>query len=199
MANITQIVTDWSVPGARPGATVMHFLGSDDVPALRGVVGGLWNSTRTLLNSVVTYRVRTDGKILDEDTGILTSTWADATAVSGNGSSAEQTVPDLAQMLYRWRTGTVRNGRVVQGRSFIPGIAVSRLEAGKLSAASRGVAVTAVSNFIGLAPGFGVYCRPTPARELNPGVITPAQPGQFAPIEGAGVWDEIASLRRRRT
>lgn len=196
MAQIREILVSWTAGNTQGGTSVLFFDLLTDVEAQRADLGAALATTSDLLATGVFYEVATEGRIIDDTTGELTGTWSDATEFSGNGTTSGGVVSNASQVLVRFLTSTIRDGRVIKGRVNIPGLAASLAPAGEPSAAVVTSLTTAWGNLTG-AGGLVVWSRP---RAANPDVVPPveARTGISVPTTGISVWSELAVLRRRR-
>lgn len=138
--------------------------------------------------STTNYEVTQAGNNLDDATGQVVQSWTDPAARSGFGLLTEEPVPDASQGLIQWRTSEYRGGREVRGRTFIPGLGVSVLEGGELSAAAIGQINVAAANLVTPSVGFGVWKRPVGGAG-----------GELVPLSAGTAWTELAVLRGRRS
>lgn len=184
---VRQIEVIWTPPSGIQTASVLHFWDGVSVSTQRSRLGTFLQVVAATLSDQCTYRIATSGKVLDEATGQMTGIWNDATSYTQQGAIAEEPVADATQVLVQWNTNTIRAGRFVIGRTFIPGLPVTALINGNLAASVQGPLETAAASFAGASSGFGVYSRPRPGT-----------PGAIVTINSSGVAEELAVLRRRR-
>lgn len=182
-----EIVTDWTTASGGGKASVMFFDRLGDVAQQRLALRSFWQSMDNLLTPANTWSIRTDGRDLDDETGILVEAWDDGTPYTGTGAVTGEPVADSTQILIRWATSTIFGGRFVKGRTFVPGCVVGNLDDGNLSSAAVTVANSAANQLLLDTSDFGVWSRPQPDRA-----------GLFATATGASCWNELAVLRRRR-
>lgn len=188
MADITEIITEWQAENTPGGLSVMYFGPGVNVPVVRGAIDQMYTDVAARLDSLTTWNVRTSGKIIDEATGTLTGFWESAAVANGVGTLSGTPVANAAQVLLRWRTLGIVNGRLVQGRTFVPGLGSSSVDGGQLSAAAQGAFTTAAATFITTcADTFGVWHRPSDAG-----------PGSWHEVISGATWSELAVQRRRR-
>lgn len=188
MATLNEIITNWQTPAGGGFVAVMYF--EDGVAPIndqRQAVHTLWESIEGELVNEVLYFQDQAGRQVDETTGTLVGQWTDSEAFGGAGTSSGEAVADATQALIRWRTEAVVGGRFLQGRTFVPGLAVENLVNGNLSAASQSTFNGALATFIAGADGFGIWHRPV----LGAG-------GVHHEATTGSMWSELAVLRRRR-
>lgn len=184
---VRQIEVIWEPPSGIQTASVMHFWDGVNVSTQRSRLNSFLQAIMQYFADSVSFTIATDGKVLDEGTGEMTGLWTEATPYVGQGSALEEPVADATQLLVRWNTNTIRAGRFVLGRTFLPGLAVTSLSDGNVDPAVIGPISTAASSFAGANSGFSVYSRPRPGT-----------PGALVTINSSGVSPELAVLRRRR-
>lgn len=184
-----EIVTDWTTGSGRATTSVMHF---DEFTATasaqRAALATFFDACAEVLDSGTRFVIRTDGKEFDDATGTLTGTWTDATSRESFGGVAGAAVADAAQVLVRWGTQVIRNGRFVRGRTFIPGYASSLQNEGQVGTNQVTDIAAAANQLITANVGLQVWSRPK------------AGSGGAALAAGtASVWNEFAVLRNRRS
>lgn len=191
MVDIREILVDWVGAGGVSGVSVMHFGALSNTPASqRAALSTFLTALRPSLAASTNYRIRPEGRELDEATGTLTGVWSEPTLYANSGTSAASgPVPNAAQILVRWATPAIINGRVLKGRTFIPGAANTA------SGSSGEVVSGVVTSFTAAGAALiiadvdlRVWSRPKPGR-----------PGQAFTVTGVNVWSELAVQRRRRT
>jgi hypothetical protein len=144
---IYQVRTNWT---GSFGATdsVMHFdQVSGTAQQAATAVMNMWQSIDNALHSSVSWALDTDVRTLNEATGAL-SAIATVSAASATGSGTGDYV-DLLQGLIVWNTGEVVDGRLLRGRTFIPGITEASVDTtGRPTSGFASVVNTAVSTLI---------------------------------------------------
>lgn len=185
---LQEVLIDWQSENAQPGLSVMYFKSTASIATVRAALDTMFTSVAARLDSLTTGTVRTAGKIIDETTGTLTGFWNDATAATWTGSATGNPVSNAAQGLMRWRTNNVVAGRLLQGRTYIPGISSGQIDGGQLSAACVTAMSTAQSTFLASIPGDMVIWH-------RPNGVTP---GSFFAVDSGATWNELAVQRRRR-
>lgn len=150
-------------------------------------LAAFWEDCSVTQNTAVGWSIQTGGREMDEVTGGLTGLWSEPTPYTGNGDASGQKVADSTQALIRWQTTTIRRGRFLQGRSFLPGVAVSQLSDGNLGNGAVGTLQTSATLLVVGEVGLSVWGRPVQGA-----------PGVLAPVTQASVWNELAVLRGRR-
>lgn len=179
-----RVTLDWTIPSGNTANTILHF--TDAVP-IQSTVDALRSgltSLGTILTNTTSIHFRDTVDSLNDSTGQLEGVVAVAAPASVAGSATGSPVADASQGLIRMSTNAFLNGRRVQGRMFVPGIASSALVGGNLAASAVGDLADA------LAPTVGALCvfsRPTPTRG-----------GSVSIVNALTGWSELAVLRRRR-
>lgn len=182
-----EIITHWTIPSGVQTSSVMYFDSQADLGGARQVINDMWTAIRSRLVTGLSWTIDPNARVLSEVTGQLQGIASDPTSRSGTGSGAGLAVADATQVLMRWSTGQVRNGRFVQGRTFVPGLDANLLSGGNLGAGSQTAIAAAGQDMLLTGAGFGVWHRPK-----NGGG------GQLLQAFGCSVNSELAVLRRRR-
>lgn len=194
MAVLREIPVQWHLPNGLEGVLVTHFYGATATATAQAT--GLSVLVSVLDSNLVTglsWTIPSAGREIESTTGELTGAWTSSSVFTGAGGATGEQVPDVAQVLLRWRTPLVRRGRFLQGRSYIPALNEGYVAAGNVSSAIRTTWEAAMSTFLNNSTGFGIWGRPLPARgEL------PAADGVFAHATSGSVWGELAVQRGRR-
>lgn len=183
-----EILTDITTSSGGGKVAVMYF--DDSLPAdpQTAAVLALWNGVRPQVDGSVTFAVRNQGRLMDEATGQVTGFWSGVGYAPVTGSGTGQSVADATQVLVQWRTGVVRNGREVRGRTFIPGLNAVNLDNGNIGEAYRAAIELEADEFLtSTGIGFGIWSRPKPGSA-----------GALIQVTSVSVWKELAVLRRRR-
>lgn len=185
---VQELIVLWGAAGGAGGQSALYFA---DGIAAADIATGVQNFFTALRPALATTTTAAVDPILtqrDSGTGALTgqSLLGATPNIVGNGGA--NAVPNLAQGLIRIRTDVVRNGRFVQGRIFVPGMASSmQSPAGEVTAAGL-TALSSAGNALAATVGFGIWHRPQNGFG-----------GSLAPASTAGAWGEFASQRRRRS
>ena len=182
-----EVIVDWTTPAGSGFVSVLYFDSATANTVARNDVGDWLGTTDTLLSNATHWSVRPDTRLLDDATGTLVGAGTDGTIYSGTGNGASGSVPDAAQVLIRWSTNTIINGRFLKGRTYIPGCGADLMSNGNVSSAGLTGFNTEANDFITASPTFGVWHRPVSGSG-----------GQFVAADGASVWSEFAVLRGRR-
>lgn len=189
MANIREVIVDWTTLSGPGKVSVFHFAAPTvSVATQRAALGTMLMIIDSNLVEETEWSIRTEGRILESTTGELTGSWTDATVREGAGGASGNSVTDPTQVLLRWRTGQIRNGRFLIGRTFIPGLNEGYTTGGNIAPGILTTWGAAMSTFVGSASGFGVWGKPSGT----------AGAGVFHEATGSQVWSEAAVLRRRR-
>lgn len=185
-----EIMTRWSGPQGSGLRSIMYFRGNlpGTVTAARLAVGGLWAGYAGVMSNQYTFEVEETARLLDPSDGSLVGLYVDSGTVDGAGAQNQQPVADSTQVLHRWATGQVRNGRVVRGHQYAPGLATGSLTGGNITPAVAAALTANASDFVDDAAGeFCIWARPRPGL-----------PGLEVEVLGGSVWGELAVLRQRR-
>ena len=183
-----EILTDWKTAAGTGFLTVMYFDTQHTVGQQRTALNTLWaNFTTNLLTTATTWTVRTAGRELSDSTGQLTGLWSEAVVHTATGVATGQIAADATQILIQWNTTTIVDGRMIHGRTFVPGLPASSMTGGNLTASVQAAVAGWSTTFVNAGVGFGVWHRP---KSFSGGV--------FAPAQTATCWSELAVQRGRR-
>lgn len=178
----------WSTPAGGNPLTILYFDESgDSVGDQRFLIKTWLDGLATQLSNQISYQVELEGRVINESDGTLVGYWSDTVPQTGNGDISEEPVADATQGLVRWGTANFVAGRNVRGRSFIPGVATTRLTSGNLGTTAVSAFASASAALVTSASGLVVWSRPTDGR-----------PGSMNLVSTSGVSTELAVLRRRR-
>lgn len=176
-----RLTVNWT--GLNEGVSLWHFDG--DTTAATGAAAAATTFLQALDNHMHTAQLWsldpevpeisvTTGQIIGQTT--ITST-------SGAGVGAGTPVPQVAQLLIRWRTGAFLNGREIRGRTFVPGLSsVSQTATGEVTSTVRSQVDAAAATFLSNSE-FGIYSPSNAA---------------FAEASTGQCWVEFAAMRSRR-
>ena len=187
MADIKEVVVDWTTNAGGGFVNVFYFGDGATITAQRTAIDDLFDDMGPSLDTGAAWQIRNEGVIKDEATGTLTGAWSDSTPLGGTGQAASESVPDAAQILLRWATGSVVNGRFLKGRTFVPGFVAAGLFNGNVSSSNITLFNTACDNFLAAGVDFGIWHRPASGTG-----------GTFIPAVSGSTWQEMAVLTRRR-
>jgi len=194
LSTIRQILVDWTTVNGSGKVSVLYFEATPTVVSQRIAIGALFLAANPFISTSTTWSVRTTGVELESVTGALVGSWTDSNSRNGAGTGSGQNVADSTQMLLRWKTPTIVNGRFLQGRTFVPGLVTGQLSGGNLISSTVTTMNTAATAFIASPTGFGVWNRPL--KDPTTHVVT--RPGTFVVATAGTTWSELAVLRRRR-
>jgi hypothetical protein len=185
---LNEILVDWSVPSGAPGVSVLFFEATAaSVVDQRDAIQAAIAAAAVEINEEVRATVRNNGRVIEDSTGTLTAEWSDGAVQIADGTSAFRPVSNAAQVLIRWGTGEIVNGRFVRGRTFIPGCSSNATTEGQLGAGPLTTFSDAFFTLISANVGFGIWSRPKNGAG-----------GSFHPALTASAWNELAVLRQRR-
>ena len=165
----------------------MYFDETEPVGVQREDIGTLFSALMGDASNTTSFQVAQSGRELDTATGTVTGFWDSNTVHDGVGGAATTAIADVAQMLLRWRTSTVIAGRLVQGRTFIPGMSAGEIQEGNVNSGTVATAAAACTTFLAERPDFVIWHRPVGGAG-----------GVAVPVTGSGVWSEWAVQRKRR-
>nr|CRY94864.1 hypothetical protein [uncultured prokaryote] len=171
--------------GSIQGFTVWHFLGDDDqtaADAAASAANTFLEAIDGLYRNSVTAAVDPEVFVVNVGTGHVEGTFS-VSSFAQAGDSSDAMVPNAAMALIRWRTGVFTSGRELRGRTFIPGLTDTAVDAtGNLATAAAGTLQSAADTLVSTSD-FAVWGSTT---------------AQAATVTSASVWSEFAVLRSRR-
>jgi len=191
---IFRIQVRWTGFTGAPGYSAFHFDAATEgagptAQDCADAVDDFISVWRQYLPTTVTVQVESEVQRLEETTGQLIGFESIAQPSSHTGASAGSWSAASGAVVI-WNTAGVRNGRRLQGRTFIVPLGGGGLSAdGSLSAAAQSALQTAATAFADSITAPVVWGRPT---------STGAADGQIASITAARVPDLMAVLRSRR-
>jgi len=161
-----------------------HYFPGTTTPA-EGVeaVDEFWDGCASVMVDDCSWTVQ--GEVVDIDvTSGQPVGFTTVTGANGAGTLTGEMQSPAIQMLVRWTSEQVINGRLLRGRTFIPAIAETMNDGGRPSAtAVADVQAAASALIVDIDSDIGVWSRTH---------------GAFAVVTNASVWEEYAVLRSRR-
>nr|CRY97393.1 hypothetical protein [uncultured prokaryote] len=189
---IREILTQWTSPQSPGGTTVMYFNDTETIEDQRAALQTFWETVAAGLVIETTWQIAQEGRVLSATTGVLDSLWSEPTFYTGVGERDSEPVPNAAQLLLRWVTGQVADGRVIKGRNFVPGASMTVNYEGQVIAVFMAQVQAAMGTFV-VESGLQVWHRPRPATDDDPGRL-----GNSFIVNDGSVWQEWAVQRKRR-
>lgn len=190
---IRQIITYWTTINGGGKVSVMYFTSGNPVEDQRDSLEQLFDSCMAACDNSTSFVIRTEGVEVDDANGVLLGAWNDTTARTGTGAGAGEPVADASQILIRWRTPAIVEGRFVTGRTNVPGMGNGNLVNGNVGTSAQAIITGAANQLVNDAVGFGVWHRPLKDDDGN--VI---RDGSFHEADSGNCWTELGVLRRRR-
>lgn len=202
MTAMLRVKLRWTGFQGAPGYSIFHFRdfgapggwepGPTEAAACVDRVKTFAQALNGVLPNGLTLTTLGDVEEIEDTNGQLVDihSVAQPTPMVSNVTAGPYAAPVGA--VINWRTGTVRKGRRIRGRTFlVPLIGACFENNGTLIASALTTINAASTTFIAdaVAPDLGVYARPS-----APG----ATDGQWAPISSFNVPDMGAVLRSRR-
>lgn len=189
MVTLTEIPVRWASENSPGGTNYLYFgPGGATIPFIRASIATMFTSVAARLDSLTTWTVATSGDQLDDATGTLVGAWADGTARTGTGSASGQPVQNQSQILLRWQTNAIVNGRRLRGRTYVPGASSLTADAGQVASAAQAAFTTAANQFVTDCAGqFLIWHRPVGGLG-----------GSSSAALSGSCWEEFAVQRRRR-
>lgn len=186
-----EVISNWTSPGKSPKVSVMYFEGTD-APAAVGAVSdtkNLWEFLKGGLTTSTSVAVSGEVRHIDEATGALLGVLTVTPPAPSQGTVSEPAAADATQYLLRWTTGQVVGGRLLRGRTFIPGVPLTSIQNGNVAATIKTSFDTDIASWLSATPGLVIWHRPK---------LIPASAGVAHPVTGGTVWTEFGVQRGRR-
>lgn len=194
--SLWQVRVTWSGPSSPLISTFYGDSGGGTAAQAASAVSGFMASLDDNLNSAYTWALDTDVREINEATGALLGitpvTAAGATAGSGG------TLIDLLQGLIVWRTTDVVDGRLLRGRTFVPGIEEERNAAGGIPVSSFRDAVSGAAATLIASPTFSPQVWHRPVYTGKGANRTLVREGSFAEIVSGSMKSSWSYLSSRR-
>lgn len=185
MTDLIRLRLAWTGPGGSALST-FYFTESggtsgDDAASavegwvndVRGVVANDWTATLSGVQGII-----------DDATGTLVGTTGIGGGFSISGDNSNEKSPLATQGLIQWGTAVVVSGRVLRGRTFIPGVTDASNDEGKPTSGYISDINTAASNLISDASSvLRVWSK---------------KHGTSSAATSGGCWNQFAVLRSRR-
>lgn len=187
MTNIREFRVVWNTGTAAVGASTFHTMMETTPAVAANAWWGFMNAVKGELVTGATGRIAPEYRVISAETGQLQDVQSFDPSVSPTATGPVPLVAQATQVLVRWRTEAFVGGRRVQGRMFIPCLSAGKTTVGQLSPASQLTFSEAASTFRS-SLGLLVWHRPTSG----------GSNGLAATVTSSGVWEELATQRRRR-
>lgn len=185
-----RVRTELSAPQGGPYLSTMFFneaTGTAQQAATAVITW--WQAVDNLMANDYTWTVLPEVAVIQETSGLLTSIES-VTGNTGVGIDGSDVLPPANQILVRWLSASVVNGRLLRGRTFVPGLTEAANTERKVSAAWITALDTANAALLATANAdLVVWHRPS-----TPG----GSDGELASVSAASVWTDFAVLRSRR-
>lgn len=165
----------------------MYFDASGTLATQRTALQTAWTNMKSVLTNTTSVTVPNTGRQIDAVTGTLTGVWTNGTETPVVGTGAGDAWANATQALLRSNTSIIKNGRVLKGRTFIPGLTTGGITQGEISPGAAGLILTGFNSTFITAALPVIWSRPGPKG-----------PGSFAPVTSYSVWNELAVQRNRR-
>lgn len=199
MASILRTKLKWNGFAGAPGYTNLFFKPSDDQQPDQADAQAAANFTndfgayvRTYLPIEASMQVQSDVEELWDTTGALQNIFTVNAMPVLQGQAASAPYSAASGAVVTWRTGGVRNGRRVRGRTFLVPLANSAYQSdGTIASAVLTAWNTNFTTLMNTASSvrLGVYARPT---------VQGASDGSWFAATGFTIPDKVAVLRSRR-
>lgn len=182
---LIQATVVYAGPGHSPKLSILHFQDTSNVVTQNKLIS-FCDNIKAFLSNQYTVTYEREIRYVDEVTGALTGA-EDLPVVPlvYTGALAAQPVADATALLVRLKTGVVVGGRFLQGRVFVPGLAVTQMTGGNVTAAVVGQVATEMAEVLAVA-GEGEWA------------VWSRKNGVAHPVVSVSAWQELATQRRRR-
>jgi hypothetical protein len=193
-----QVVTEFTGPAGTPWLNALYFdVAAGTSVAAASAVDTFWGSARADIDSDVTLTRQSDVRQINEVNGQLEAIESVA-PFSAAGQEVGETSPTVLQALIRWRTEVTFDGRLLQGRTFVPGLSESSLVNGVLAPSHQTTFQNAANALIGTVTAALVIWRRPVFSDPPTDPPTIVRNGAFAHVVNASVPNKFAVLRSRR-
>lgn len=182
---VHEAVVRYNGPGHQPKVSVLYFSDALSAADAQNFLNTLCGNLAAFLSNQYAITYEPQYRTINTVTGTLEAEANfPAAPPTFAGAIAAQPVPDAVSFLVRWQTGAIVSGRFLQGRMFVPGLAVSQLTGGNITPS-----VVAQMN--------------TELAESFPGgvidlVVWSRTHGVAYGVTSGTAWGELATQRRRR-
>lgn len=190
---IYRVTAEWRGFLGAPGYSNFYFTevsGSPGPEPARDRVVAFMNEINPVLPSDVEYFVQGEVATIDENTGLATDYDQLRSDVSPGTGGMSGPYSAASGAVISWQTSGVRNGRRVQGRTFIVPLGGSAYQAdGTLASNTIGILGDAAEELVGTGfdSGFSIWSRPGSTGG-----------GEVWPVTAYRIPDMAAVLRSRR-
>lgn len=175
MVAILRVKARWAGFSGAPGFTVLHFRdfatgegGGTDPDSAQAVaaatrVRSFFDAIKANLPAAATVTIEPEVEMLEDTTGELMDTFPAGTQAVVTGTNSAAFAGPIGAVI-NWKTGSVRNGRRIRGRSFIVPMALGMFTTGGIvTPAAQTTLQTAANALVDntSTPDLGVYARPS--------------------------------------
>lgn len=186
MAQILRMRTAWTGVQGTPLLSTHYFtrVDSSSAASAADAVAALWSGMEDYIDNALSWSVEPFVGVIDSATGALVGVDNTAGGNAGDGASSSETLPFASQGLLTLATGAVVNGRILKGRTFIPGPCEGNNDHGVPDATYKSALSAAATAML-----------TTPDAEL---LVWSRAHGVAHPVTTFDPWDQWAVLRSRR-
>lgn len=201
MVNMVRVKARWSGFTGSPGYSNFYFREFSDgaweptaaeADQCMGKIHTFFDSMKLIFPPNVRIQVMNDCEVINDANGELQNVLTPASRAVIAGTSGAANYSAATGAVITWRTGNVRNGRRVRGRTFLVPTSSGAFDVdGSLVSSWATNLATYANTLISNTPGpeLGIWARPT-----APGAVD----GEWAVVTAATVPDMAAVLRSRR-
>ena len=177
------------VGSAVVGGGVSTFYSTVPTSGFATAVAAFYTSIAALVPTTLTWTIPHSGDTIQDDNGQLAGTWSEAGADSTVVSTLAGAFPNGVGARVVWRTSGIRDGRRVNGSTFIVPLASGSFQSdGTLTDANVTTIRNAANTLLGAVP-MRIFSKPHKG----------TSDGLSSAVIGVTVPDKVSWLRSRRT
>jgi len=186
VTSILRIRTAWTGVQGAPYLSTHYFtrVDSSSAASAADAVAALWDGLADTMQEAVDWTVEGFAAVIDDTTGALTGLDPISGGNSGSGTASASLNPLVSQGLLRLQTSAVVSGRILRGRTFLPGSVESYNATGAPEAGYISAVNAAFDDLMAV-----------PDAELR---IYSRAHNTSAVVVSGSCWDQWAALRSRR-
>jgi hypothetical protein len=196
--SMRRVTTEFTGLAGAPYLNQLYFdAATGTATEAASAVDAFWEAMDNFMDSNLGWARQPDIATINEVNGTLEGLET-VSQTSGTGDVAGEVSPTVLQALVRWRTEVVFDGRLLQGRTFSPGVPEAGLSDGVLVESYRAGYETAAAALVAnISTALVVWHRPVFSDPpTDPPTIV--RNGAFAHVVVAIVGSGFAVLRSRR-
>lgn len=184
---LREFLVEHQGPGRSPKLNIFYANAEADAASQINDLNAFLSAWKTWAVTGSNSRIVPEQRILNEGSGALEGLEFNPGGVIHNGTATGSPVADSSQVLIRWSTPDIVNGRFVRGRTFLPSMTAGQLVGGNVSSNVVTAMQTAATSLVNGTEGWVIWHRPKDGAG-----------GSAHGMNAGSVWSELAVLRRRR-